>query len=83
MTLRPYRSPDLRELTELFYNTVHTVNAGDYTVEQLDAWADGAPDLEAWDRTLSEHIAFVAVKSGKIAGFGDIDASGYLDQRLT
>ena len=83
MIIRQYRAEDCRKLAELFYNTVHTVNAGDYTVEQLDAWADGAPDLEAWDRTLSEHIAFVAVKSGKITGFGDIDASGYLDQRLT
>ena len=83
MLIREYRSSDCKELRELFYNTVHRVNARDYTKEQLDAWADGAPDLEAWDRTLSEHIAFVAVKSGKITGFGDIDASGYLDQRLT
>ena len=45
MILRPYRPSDLRELAELFYDTVHTVNAGDYTAEQLDAWADGAPDL--------------------------------------
>ena len=31
---------------EAMPHTVHTVNAGDYTAEQLDAWADGAPDLE-------------------------------------
>ena len=55
MILRPYRPSDLRELAELFYDTVHTVNAGDYTAEQLDAWADGAPDLEEWGRTLLAH----------------------------
>ncbi len=80
MTLRRYRSSDLGEIAKLFYDTVHTVNAGDYTPEQLDAWADGAPDLEEWGRTLSEHAAFVAVEDGKILGFGDIDASGYLDR---
>ncbi len=80
MTLRPYRPSDLGEILELFYDTVHTVNARDYTPEQLDAWADGAPDLEEWGRTLSEHTAFVAVEDGKILGFGDIDASGYLDR---
>lgn len=80
MTLRPYRPSDLGELLELFYDTVHTVNARDYTPEQLDAWADGAPDLEEWGRTLSEHTAFVAVEDGIITGFGDIDASGYLDR---
>nr|WP_325211170.1 GNAT family N-acetyltransferase [uncultured Oscillibacter sp.] len=80
MTLRPYRPSDLEEILELFYETVHTVNAKDYTPEQLDAWADGAPDREEWGRTLLEHTAFVAVEDGKIAGFGDISASGYLDR---
>lgn len=80
MTVRKYRPPDLREILELFYDTVHTVNAGDYTPQQLDAWADGAPDLREWDRSLREHIAFVAEEDGAIVGFGDIDASGYLDR---
>ena len=80
MTVRPYRPSDLREIAELFYNTVHTVNAGDYTPEQLDAWADGAPGLAEWGRTLLEHAAFVAEEDGTIAGFGDIDAAGYLDR---
>lgn len=80
MTLRPYRPSDLGELLELFYGTVHTVNAGDYTPEQLDAWADGAPDREDWGRTLAEHTTLVAVEAGVIVGFGDIDASGYLDR---
>ena len=64
----------------MFYDTVHTVNAGDYSPEQLDAWADGAPDLAEWSRTLSEHAAFVAEEDGTVVGFGDIDSSGYLDR---
>ena len=80
MILRPYRPSDLRELAELFYVTVHTVNAGDYTAEQLDAWADGAPDLEEWGRTLLAKTALVAVEGETLAGFGDMDRSGYLDR---
>ena len=80
MTLRPYRPSDLGEILELFYETVHTVNAKDYAPGQLDAWADGAPDREEWGRTLLEHTAFVAVEGGKIVGFGDMDASGFLDR---
>lgn len=80
MKIREYRSSDLREIVELFYDTVHTVNAGDYTPEQLNAWADGSPDLAEWGRTLLEHIAFVAEDGGGIVGFGDIDPSGYLDR---
>lgn len=36
MIIREYWSSDCKELTELFYSTVHTVNAKDYTKEQLD-----------------------------------------------
>ena len=46
MELRKYRPQDCAEITRLFYDTVHTVNAADYTEEQLDAWADGQVDLE-------------------------------------
>lgn len=80
MTIRPYRPSDLPEITELFYDTVHTVNAGDYTPEQLDAWADGTPDTAEWGRTLAEHTAFVAMEGETLVGFGDMDASGYLDR---
>ena len=45
MELRLYRSEDCPALAQLFYDTVHTVNARDYTPEQLDAWADGQVDL--------------------------------------
>ena len=32
------RPEDLEELVQLFYETVHTVNLGDYTREETDAW---------------------------------------------
>jgi putative acetyltransferase len=38
MKIRKYRSTDCAEIAELFYNTVHTINAKDYTSIQLDAW---------------------------------------------
>lgn len=41
MIIRAYRPEDCGEMAELFYNTVHTVNAKDYTKEQLDVWATG------------------------------------------
>ena len=38
MILREYQPSDLKEILELFYHTVHSVNAKDYTPQQLDAW---------------------------------------------
>lgn len=80
MLIREYQSSDCRELAELFYNTVHTVNAGDYTKEQLDVWATGHVDLEQWNRSFKEHYSIVALDDKMIIGFGDIDKTGYLDR---
>ena len=79
MEIRKYKQSDCRMLTDLFYHTVHTVNAKDYTKEQLDVWADGKADLKKWNRLLQEHYSIVAVENETIAGFGDIDLTGYLD----
>lgn len=78
--LRLYESSDCKELSELFYNTVHTINRKDYTPEQLDAWADGHVDLAAWDASFLAHHTVVAEEDGRLVGFGDMDQNGYLDR---
>lgn len=91
MEIRPYKTEDIQQITELFYQTVHTVNAADYTDEQFDAWADGNIDLAAWDRSFQEHMTLVAVITpseaedkkdapDQIAGFADMDSTGYLER---
>ncbi len=80
MLLRPYTPADLDELLTLFYETVHTVNARDYTPPQLDAWAPREVDRARWDSTLQAHTSLVAVEAGQIIGFGDIDTTGYLNR---
>lgn len=78
--IREYIQSDCMELTELFYNTVHTVNAKDYTKEQLNVWATGKVDLEKWNQSLQEHYTLIAIENDRIIGFGDIDKTGYLDR---
>ena len=80
MKLREYIPSDCAQLAELFYQTVHSVNARDYTQEQLDAWATGEVDLQAWDKSFRAHRTIVATENGEIVGFGDMDGSGYLDR---
>ncbi len=80
MILRKYLATDCEEMARLFYDTVHSVNAKDYSSEQLNAWATGTINLETWNQTFSEHYTIVAVADEKIVGFGDIDSTGYLDR---
>lgn len=80
MELRLYREEDAAVLAQLFYDTVHTINALDYTPQQLDAWAPVQRDLTAWHHSLASHVTVVALIDETIVGFGDMDAQGYLDR---
>ena len=80
MQLREYITSDCEQLAKLFFQTVHSVNAKDYTKEQLDVWATGTVDLKDWDKSFKEHYTVVAIENNQIVGFGDIDKTGYLDR---
>ena len=80
MEIRNYQPTDCSEMAELFYHTVHTVNAKDYTEAQLHAWATGTVDLEKWNQSFLAHFSLVATENGIIIGFGDMDKIGYLDR---
>jgi putative acetyltransferase len=84
--IRKFQDPDADQIATLFYDTVHAVNARDYTPEQLDAWA---PKLSADERkeqverlklSLRKHISYVADIAGQVVGFADITEDGYLDR---
>lgn len=80
MRIRKYKKSDCNYLIELFYDTVHSINAKDYTKEQLDVWATKSINWEEWDQSLSAHFTVVAVDEEIIVGFGDITQNGYLDR---
>ncbi|MFU1856597.1 GNAT family N-acetyltransferase [Sphingobacterium sp. NGMCC 1.201703] len=80
MEIRRYLPSDLTQISQLFYDTVHTVNAADYSKEQLDVWATGKLDLVAWNESFLAHFTLVAVLNNGIVGFGDITTKGYIDR---
>ncbi len=80
MIVREYTPGDLKEIMQLFYDTVHTINRKDYTEQQVNVWATGIVDLDDWDQAFQHHHTFVALEKDQIVGFGDIDDTGYLDR---
>lgn len=80
MRLRQYQPSDCKILTELFYDTVHKINIKDYSVQQVNAWADGNIDLKKWNDSFLSHHTVIAGINTVIVGFGDIDKTGYLDR---
>lgn len=80
MTTRKYIPADCPQIMALFYDTVHTINAADYSRAQLNAWATGNESLTAWNSSFLAHHTVVAVDGQRITGFGDMDGAGYLDR---
>jgi putative acetyltransferase len=78
--IREYRPADSDILAALFFRTIRTVNLGDYSQEQVEAWAPADRDLTAWAERFRGRHTFVAEMDGVIAGFAELDPSGYLDR---
>ena len=79
MDLRRYRAGDLPALSRLFGETVRRVNIRDYTPAQVEAWAAGEADLLTRDDWFRRLYTLVAEIDGQIAGYGNVDGTGYLD----
>ena len=79
MVIREYRAGDAAAIVRLFYDTVHAVNAADYTPEQREAWAPAVPDAAAWHDRMSNRCTLVALQYGLVIGFAELAADGHLD----
>ncbi|MES2765294.1 MAG: GNAT family N-acetyltransferase [Bacteroidota bacterium] len=76
MTIRRATESDLDAMLQLYSDTIRTVNARDYTPEQIDAWASGG---EAIRERFNEQEYFIAEINGEIVGFSSLYPNGYLD----
>lgn len=80
MEIRAYRPADCIPIMQLFFETVRTVDVGQYPLAQLEQWAKADTDTHAWDKSLAEHYTVVAEENGRLAGFGDIASTGYFNR---
>ena len=51
MELRQYKNSDCGEIGKLFYETLYTINAKDYTQKQLNAWTPQDADYLEWEKS--------------------------------
>lgn len=85
--IRNFRPGDGPALRALFQAAVHGLTGAQYSPAQRDAWAPTAYDVVQWTARLQANQPFVAEMaagscthaSTEIAGFCDLQASGYID----
>lgn len=79
MLIRDYRRSDAAAITQLFYETIHSVNLEDYSERQVEAWAPEVPEVEAWHSRMIQRTTLVAEETGQVMAFAELESDGHLD----
>ena len=79
LIVRGYQAEDIKEIANIYYNTIHIINAKDYTQEQLNAWAPYHDNYSAWEKKQAKVKTFVAEMESMIVGFGELESNGHID----
>jgi putative acetyltransferase len=75
MELRPYRDEDCGATRAVFERAVRLTASGDYSPEQVEAWAPsdfGSSDLADWGVERAAALTVVAAEGDELLGFSDL-----------
>lgn len=70
--LRPFRADDSAALGRLFYDTIHAINARDYSPAELAAWAPSVPSPDWIAGRAASRIVVVAEDASGLLGFAEL-----------
>lgn len=79
MLIRNFQPGEATALRQVFMSAVHGLARGFYTDGQLNAWAPDMYDKAEWSSRIQSLQPFVAVIGEHVAGYADLQESGYID----
>jgi putative acetyltransferase len=79
MQVRLFQREDADQIAQLFHETVRHINLGDYSSEQVKAWAPDDLDFRDWAKVCANRYTYVVDDTGTIAGFGELEPDGHID----
>lgn len=78
--IREYNEEDAPFLAAIYFNTIHFVNAMDYSLDQLNAWAPKTSlETAGWIQKWQKYSPVVAAIGNKIVGFVEFEDNGHID----
>ena len=77
--LRPAKPDDLKELQELFINTISEVCIKDYTPIQIKVWISSVDNVQRWTHILISQFFIIAEFENQIVGFASLENYNYVD----
>lgn len=79
VTVRDFILGEAADLRDVFMSSVHGLARRFYTEEQIKAWAPVTHDEGQWADRIAALRPFVATVDGRVAGYADLQESGYID----
>src|SRR5262249_31229689 len=79
MLLRRFELRDAEQIAQLFHDTIRIVNLGDYTQEQVEAWAPADLHFRDWAAFCSSRCTLVAEEDDLVIGYCQLEANGHID----
>jgi putative acetyltransferase len=79
VAVRKFERRDAHALWLVYYDAIHQTAAGDYSPEQIEAWAPSDFPLDRFTERLILLSPFVAERNGRPVGYADIQPTGYID----
>lgn len=79
MIFRKATISDLKEMQELYIETIKNVCKNDYNSAQIEAWISGVKNKDRWLEVINTQIVLLAIIENKIAGFGTLKDGNYID----
>ncbi|MFK7970341.1 MAG: GNAT family N-acetyltransferase [Bacteroidia bacterium] len=78
-SLRTAIQSDLKGLKDLFLKSIQQACKNDYSPAEIAVWTATAHNQERWQTMLETQYVLVAEIDGRLAGFGTLKGSDYLD----
>lgn len=79
ITIIEASSADVKEITQLFHDTIQVINSRDYPKDEIDDWSSWYKDTDKWAERINEQYFIVAKLDNKVVGFSSLATDGYLD----
>jgi putative acetyltransferase len=79
MEIVEYSSNRAKEIADLFYESVHSIDSSIYSEDQKQAWAPVPIDYIKWEVRLENKKPFLLLIKNELAGFIELESDGHID----
>lgn len=79
MNFRIATISDLKEMQQLYIETIQSVCKNDYNPAQIETWISGVRNTNRWLEVIETQFVLLAIIQNQIVGFGTLKDENYID----